>query len=166
MFNGSYLRACMKLRIVQKIRFCLLESGRTKPWCPGLVSRPSAKAQEPLARSRGQWQEVEGLLFSPKNSQLVHILSFRSYLRACMKLQIVQKIRFSLHVSGWTKAWCPGLVSRPSAKAQEPVARSRGLVIQPPKLFGVSAECQSIGTIGKKQRACYLAPKTLSWCIF
>ena len=38
----------------------------TKPWCPGLVSRPSAKAQELLARSRGQWQEVEGLLFSPK----------------------------------------------------------------------------------------------------
>ena len=40
MFNGS-LRACMKLQIVQKIRFCLLESGRTKPWCPGLVSRLS-----------------------------------------------------------------------------------------------------------------------------
>ena len=78
MFNDSYLRACMKLRFVKKIRFCLLESGRTKPCCPGLVSRPSAKAQEPLARSRGQWQEVEGLLFSPKISQLVHILSFRS----------------------------------------------------------------------------------------
>ena len=40
-----------------------------------------------------------------------------SYLRACMKLWIVQKIRFSLHESGWTKAWCPCLVSRPSAKA-------------------------------------------------
>src|SRR6185503_21301516 len=53
MFNYSYLRACMKLRIVQKIRFCLLESGRTKAWCPGLVSRPSAKAKEPVARSRG-----------------------------------------------------------------------------------------------------------------
>ena len=79
MFNGSHLRACMKLWIVQKIRFSLLESGRTKPWCPGLVSRPSAKAQEPVARSRGQWQEVEGLLFSPQNSQLVHILSFHSY---------------------------------------------------------------------------------------
>ena len=52
--------------------------GLTKAWCPGLVSRPSAKAQKPLARSRGQWQEVEGLLFSPKNSQLVHILSFHS----------------------------------------------------------------------------------------
>ena len=151
----------------------------------------SAECQsiEPLARSRGQWQEVEGLLFSPKNSQLVHILSFHSqalvslfiyptcltalnseprgrryvkntghdrnrlysrasiilpvwrcimfddsYLRACMKLRIVQKIRFSRLESGRTKACCPGLVSRPSAKAQEPVARSRGLVIQPPKL--------------------------------
>ena len=78
MFNDSYLRACMKLRIVQKIRFSLLESGRTKAWCPGLVSRPSAKAQELVARIRGQWQEVEGLLFSTKNSQLVHILSFHS----------------------------------------------------------------------------------------
>src|SRR6185312_4481250 len=42
MFNDSYLRACMKLWIVQKIRFSLLESGWTKAWCPGLVSRPSA----------------------------------------------------------------------------------------------------------------------------
>ena len=78
MFNDSCLRACMKLQIVQKIRFSLLESGRTKARCPGLVSQPSAKAYEPLARSRWQWQEVEGLLFSPKNSQLVHILSFHS----------------------------------------------------------------------------------------
>ena len=42
--NGSYLRVCMKLWIVQKIRFFLLESGQTKAWCPGLVSWPSAKA--------------------------------------------------------------------------------------------------------------------------
>ena len=47
-----------------------------------------------------------------------------SYLRACMNLQIVQKIRFSLLESGRTKEWCPG--------------------------FGVTAECQSIGTSGKK----------------
>src|SRR6185437_4307530 len=60
------LRVCRILWFVKKIRFCLLESGRTKPWCLGLVSRPSAKALEPLARSRNQWQEVEGLLFSPK----------------------------------------------------------------------------------------------------
>ena len=71
----------------------------------------------------------------------------------CMKLRIVQKIRFSVLESGRTNACCPSLVSRPSAKAQEQVARSRGLIIQPPKLFGVSAECQIIGTIGKKQRA-------------
>jgi hypothetical protein len=31
-----------------------------------------------VPKHRNQWQEVEGLLFSPKNSQLVHILSFRS----------------------------------------------------------------------------------------
>ena len=39
-----------------------------------------------------------------------------------------------LRQSGRTKPWCPGLVSRPSAKAQELVARIRGLVIQPQKL--------------------------------
>ena len=36
-------------------------------WCLGRV-----------AKHMNQWQEVEGLLFSPKNSQLVHILSFHS----------------------------------------------------------------------------------------
>ena len=201
MFNGSYLRACMKLWIVQKIRFSLLESGRTKPWCPGLVSRPSAKAQEPLARSRGQWQEVKVLLFSPQNSQVVHILSFHSQavvskfifptgqialdsvprgrryvkntghnrnrlysraihcpasmekhyvqwflLKSVQDITICEKIRLSLLDSGRTKACCPSLVSRPSAKAQEPVARSRGLVIQPPKpLVGAYFELSLLG---------------------
>ena len=32
-----------------------------------------------VPKHRNQWQEVEGLLFSPQNSQLVHILSFHSY---------------------------------------------------------------------------------------
>ena len=133
--------------------------------------------------------EVEGLLFSPQNSQLVHILSFHSQavvslfifptsptaldsepcgrryiknmiynrnhlysraihsptsmekhyvqwfiLKSVQDLTVCEKIRFCLLESGRTKPWCPGLVSRPSAKAQEPLARSRGLVIQPPKL--------------------------------
>ena len=61
MFNGSYLRARMKFWM-QKIKFSLLESGRTKPWCPSLVSQPSAKAQEPLARSivsRSRWLVIQ-----------------------------------------------------------------------------------------------------------
>ena len=41
MLNGSFLRVCRILWLVKKNRFCLLESGRTKAWCPGLVSRPS-----------------------------------------------------------------------------------------------------------------------------
>ena len=89
MSNGSFLRVCRILRFVKKNQILLLESGRTKPWCPVLVSRPSAKAQETLARSRGQWQEVEGLLFNPKNSQLVHILSF--YSQAMVSLFIFPK---------------------------------------------------------------------------
>ena len=44
MFNDSYLRSCMKLQNVQKIRFSRLESGRTKACCPSLVSWLSAKA--------------------------------------------------------------------------------------------------------------------------
>ena len=174
MFNGSFLRVSRILRFVKKIRFCLLESGRTKPWCPGLVSRPSAKAQESLARSRG-------LVIWPQNSQLVHILSFHSQamvslfifptgltalnseqrgrryikntghnrnrlysraiysptsmekhyvqwfiLKSVQDIKVCEKIRFCLLDSGRTKPWCPGLVSRPSAKAQEPLARSRG----------------------------------------
>ena len=166
MFNDSYLRACMKLRIVQKIRFSLLESGRTKAWCPGFVSRPRAKAQELVARIRGLviqppkyscFQQVRqpsipspveedtskiwdttGTVFIQGPSIVLPVwrcIMFNgSYLRVCMKLRIVQQIRFSIHESGWTKAWCPGLVSGPSAKAQELVARIRGLVIQPPKL--------------------------------
>ena len=191
----------MKLRILQKIRFCLLESGRTKPWCPGLVSWPSDKAQEPLARSRGQWQEVEGLLFNPKNSQLVHILSFvprvwfsylsfqqvrqpsipspveedtskirdttgtifiqgpsilllvwrsimfnGSFLRVCRILRFVKKLDFGFLSLGGpshgSRVWCLGRVPKHRNHWQE------------------------VQGSGKKQRACYLTPKTLSWCIF
>ena len=70
-FQWFLLKSVQNIMVCEKIRFCLLESGQTKLWCPGLVSWPSAKAQEPLARSRNQCQEVEGLLFSQKNSQLV-----------------------------------------------------------------------------------------------
>ena len=59
MFSGSFLRVCRILRFVKKIRFFLLESGRIKAWCPGLVSRR-------VPKHRNQWQEIEGLLFSPK----------------------------------------------------------------------------------------------------
>ena len=56
----------MKAQNIHQLR----ESGQTKPWCPGLVSRPSAKTQEPLARSRG-------LVIQPQKLS-VHILSFHS----------------------------------------------------------------------------------------
>ena len=59
MFNGPFLRVCRILQFVKKIRFCLLESRRTKPW-----SRVWCLGRVP--KHRNQWQEVEGLLFSPK----------------------------------------------------------------------------------------------------
>ena len=38
-------------------------------------------------------------------------------LKSVYEIMVCEKIRFSVHESGWTKPWCPGLVSRPSAKA-------------------------------------------------
>ena len=56
------LKSVQDIMGCKKIRFCLLESRRTKPWCPGLVSRPSAKAQEPLERSSGLIIQPQKLL--------------------------------------------------------------------------------------------------------
>ena len=71
MFNGSFLRVCRILRFVKKLDFAFLSLGGpshgARVWCLGRVPK-----------HRNQWQEVEGFLFSPQNSQLVHILSFHS----------------------------------------------------------------------------------------
>ena len=71
MFNGSFLRVCRILQFVKKLDFAFLSLGGprhgARVWCLGRVPK-----------HRNQWQEVEGLLFSPQNSQLVHILSFHS----------------------------------------------------------------------------------------
>ena len=163
----------------------------------------SAKCQSigTIARSRGQWQEVEGLLFNPKNTQQVHILSFHSqgvvslfifptgqivldseprgrryvkntgrtgtvfiqgpsivllvwrsilfnssFLRVCRILWFVKELDFSILSLGGpshgVRFWCLGQVPKHRNHWQE------------------------VQGSGKKQRACYLAPKTLSWCIF
>ena len=72
MFNGSFLKVCRKLRIVKKLDFAFLSldgpSHGARVWSLGRVPK-----------HRNHKKEVEGLLFSPKNSQLVHILSFHSY---------------------------------------------------------------------------------------
>ena len=56
----------------KKLDFAFLSLGGprhgARVWCLGRVPK-----------HRNQWQEVEGLLFSPQNSQLVHILSFHSW---------------------------------------------------------------------------------------
>ena len=55
----------------KKLDFAFLSLGGpshgARLWCLGRV-----------LKHRNHWQEEEGLLFSPKNSQLVHILCFRS----------------------------------------------------------------------------------------
>ena len=71
MFNGSFLRVCRILWFVKKLDFGFLSLGGprhgARVWYLGRVPK-----------HRNQWQEVEGLLFSPQNSQSVHIfeLSF------------------------------------------------------------------------------------------
>ena len=71
MFNGSLLRVCRILQFVKKLDFAILSLGGprygARVWCLRRVPK-----------HRSHWQEVEGLLFSPQNSQLVYILSFHS----------------------------------------------------------------------------------------
>ena len=59
MFNGSFLRVCRILRFVKKLDFAFLSLGGpshgARVWCLGQVPK-----------HRNQWQEVEGLLFSPQ----------------------------------------------------------------------------------------------------
>ena len=130
MFNGSYLRACMKLQIVKKLDFAFLSLGGprhgARVWCLGRVPK-----------HRNQWQELEGLLFSHQNTTgiifiqgpSILLLVWRkimfngSFLRVCRILRFVKKLDFAF-LSLADQALVPG--------------------------FGVSAECQSIGTIGKK----------------
>ena len=128
MFNGSFLRVCRILRFVKKIRSCLLESGRTKPWCAGLVSQLSAKAQVLLARSRGQWQG--------ESFQQVRQPSISSPVE-----EDTSKIR---DTTGTVFIQGPSIVV--------------SLFNFPTGTIALGSECQSIGTNGKNQRACYLAP--------
>ena len=71
MFNGSFLRVCRILRFVKKLDFAFLSLGGpshgARFWYLGRVPK-----------HRNHWQGVEGLLFNTKNTQLLHILSFRS----------------------------------------------------------------------------------------
>ena len=124
MFNDSFLRVCRILQFVKKLDFAFLSLGGprhgARVWCLGRVPK-----------HRNQWQELEGLLFSHQNTTgiifiqgpSILLLVWRkimfngSFLRVCRILRFVKKIRFCLLESGRAKPWCPGLVSRPSAKA-------------------------------------------------
>ena len=157
MFNGSYLRACMKLRIVQKLDFPFLSL--CDPSHGALVSHLGRVSRILSFHSQGVVSlfifptGLTALDFEPygrrytKNSghDRNRLYSRPIHCPASMEMHYVQwfllksvyeitdcaKNQIFLHESGWTKAWCPGLVFGPSAKAQELVARIRGLVIQP-----------------------------------
>ena len=77
MFNGSYLRPCMS--IVLLVWRCIMFNDSFLIVCRILCCAKKLDfAFLSLGGHRNQWQEVVGLLFSPQNSQLVHILSFCS----------------------------------------------------------------------------------------
>ena len=104
MFNGLYLRACMKLWFVKKLDFPFMSLGGpshgARVWCLGRVPK-----------HRNQWQEIESLLFSPKNSQLVHILSFRSQgCGLCKKLDFPFLSLGGPRHGAWV--WCLGRVPK------------------------------------------------------
>ena len=140
-------------------------------------------------------QEVEGLLFSPQNSKLVHILSFHS--QGVVSLIIFPTGQIAIDSEPRGRRYVKNMghnrnrlysraIHSPASmekhyvqwfifkSVQEIMVCGKNQIL--PSFvwadqgmvpgFGISTECQSIGTSGKKQRACYLAPKTLSWCIF
>ena len=160
MFNHSFLRVCRILQFVKKLDFSFLSLGGpshgARVWCLGRAPK-----------HRNHCQEVEGLLFSPKNSQLVYILSFHSqgvvflFIFATGPIALDSEPRGRRQVENmiynrnrlYSRAiHCPASMemhyvqwfllqrvldiarSRGSGKKQGAVARSRGLVIQPPKL--------------------------------
>ena len=108
----------------------------------GFLIHLSDRSDSP--RFRAPWKKIRQKYRTQQEPSLFkgHTLSCQQekhyvqwfLLKSVQDITVCEKNRFSLHESGWTKAWCPGLVPRPSAKAQEPVARTRGLVIFPPKL--------------------------------
>ena len=160
------------------------------------------KAQEPLARSRGQWQEVESLLFSPKNSQLVYILSFHSQAVVSLFIIPIGQIAVDSEPRGrryvkntghnrnrlYSRAiHCPASMEKHYVQwfhlksVQDIMVCEKNLDFAFLSLGGPShgARVWCLGRVpkhrnhwqevegsGKKQRACYLTPKTLSWCIF
>ena len=100
MFNGSFLRVCRILRFLKKLDFALLSLGGpslgARVWCLGRVPK-----------HRNQWQEVEGLLFSPRK------LSVGAYFEL-----LFLGCGFLILLSNRSDSpRCPGLVSGPSAKA-------------------------------------------------
>ena len=135
--SGKMQRACYLAP--KTLSWCIFIAFVPRVWFPN-----SSFQQVPMEEDTSKIRYATGTIFiqGPSIVLLVwrSIMFNDSFLRLCRILRFVKKIRFSLLESGWTKAWCPGLVSRPSAKAQELVPRSRRLIIQP--------------------------QKTLSWCIF
>ena len=111
-----------------------------RDWCLGRVPK-----------HRNQWQELEGLLFSPQNSQLGHILSFcynGSFLRVCRILRFVKKkLDFAFLSLGGpshgARVWCLGRVPKHRNQWQE----VEGLLFSPQKLsVGAYFELLFIGS--------------------
>ena len=154
MFNGSFLRVCRILRFVKKLDFSILSLGGpshgARVWYLGRV-----------AKHRNQWQEVEGLLFSPQNSQFVHILSFCS--QAVVSLFIFPTGPTALDSEPRGRRYVKNMghnrnrlysraIHSPTSMEKHYVQwfilKSVQDIMVCEKKPGVSAECQSIGTSG------------------
>ena len=142
MFNSSYLRACMKLWIVQKIRFPFLSLGGPSHgagfdgsaecpifwafvlwvWFPyssfQQVRQPSIPS--PVEEDTPKIQDTTGTAFIQGPSIVLPVwrcIMFNgSYLRACIKLQFVKKLDFPFMSLGGPshggRVWCLGRVPK------------------------------------------------------
>ena len=105
----------------KKQRACYL-APKTLSWCifRAFISKlwfPYSSFQQVLQLSIPSPVE-EGTSKIRDTTGTVFIQGPSIVLLVCVQdITVCEKIRFCLHESGWTKAWCPGLVSRPNAKA-------------------------------------------------
>ena len=107
--SGKNSRACYLAP--KTLISCIFWAFVPRVWFPNsafqLVRQPSIPS--PVEEDTSKIQDTTWTVFIQGPSIVLPVwrcIMFNgSYSRVCMKLRIVQKIRFSLHESGWTKAW-------------------------------------------------------------
>ena len=151
MFNGSYLRACMKLRNVQKLDFPFLSLGRpshgARVWRLGRVSHILSFRSQAVVSLFIFPIGMTALDSEPRGRRYVKNMGHnrnRLYSRAIHCPASMEK-----HYVQWFLLKSVQDITVCEKKLDFSFLSLGGPSHGPG--FGVSVECQSIGTIGKKQ---------------